>query len=142
MLDALSPYLPSLLGGLLIGLSAGGFYLLSGKVAGVSGVLGGAVLLQRGWWRWGFVGGLAASGVIAAILQRETPPALLALPPVTAIVAGVLAGFGSRLGSGCTSGHGVCGLARLSPRSLVAVLVFMTTAAATVYVVRHVGTGQ
>lgn len=126
-------------GGLLIGLAAAMMALLQGRIAGISGIVGG--LLARpaagdAGWRLAFVVGLLAAPVLFGLFG--------ALPPIrvdagwgTLIVAGLLVGFGSRLGSGCTSGHGVCGLSRLSPRSLVATLSFMSAGFATVFVVRH-----
>lgn len=141
MAEWLIPYLSPLAGGALIGLAAGGLYIFTGRIAGVSGALGGAILLERGWWRWAFLAGLIGAGIIAALRGQAAPPALLALGAPTLIVSGLLVGLGARIGSGCTSGHGVCGLARFSPRSLAAVLTFMSTAAATVYVARHLGLG-
>ena len=131
--------LSALLGGLLIGLSAALLVLCNGRIAGISGIIGG--LLQRPnpgdiGWRVTFGLGL----VLAPVLYR----ALAALPAsqidaswAVLLLAGVLVGYGARLGSGCTSGHGVCGLSRLSPRSLVATLTFMATGFITVYAVRH-----
>ena len=131
--------LAALSGGLLIGLSATVLLLGNGRIAGVSGIVGG--LLQRYKagdfaWRVAFVLGL----VLAPVLYRlfaEQPESRIDASWVMLVVAGVLVGFGSRLGSGCTSGHGVCGLSRLSPRSLVATATFMTTGFVAVYVVRH-----
>lgn len=131
--------LTALCGGLLIGLSATVLLLLNGRIAGVSGIVGG--LLQRYKagdfaWRVAFVLGL----VLAPVLYRlfaELPESRIDTGWAMLVVAGVLVGFGSRLGSGCTSGHGVCGLSRLSPRSLVATATFMTTGFVAVYVVRH-----
>ena len=131
--------LTALCGGLLIGLSATVLLLLNGRIAGVSGIVGG--LLQRYKagdfaWRVAFVLGL----VLAPVLYRlfaELPESRIDAGWAMLVVAGVLVGFGSRLGSGCTSGHGVCGLSRLSPRSLVATATFMTTGFVAVYVVRH-----
>ena len=131
---------PALLGGVLIGLAASLFMLLNGRVAGISGIFAGALRPVRGdfAWRLLYVSGLVGGGIVTALLF----PALAAkstvdvrLPMV--IVGGVLVGFGARLSNGCTSGHGVCGLARLSPRSIVATVTFMATAAATVFVARH-----
>ncbi|MDQ0561566.1 putative membrane protein YedE/YeeE [Rhizobium mesoamericanum] len=132
-------YLWPLFGGLLIGLSAALFLLLDGRIAGISGLTASAL----GWASAGisplgvgFIGGIAAGAAIAftyirhAELTIESSPMLL-------IAGGLLVGFGTRLGSGCTSGHGVCGLARLSPRSIVATATFMLVAAATVYAMRH-----
>ncbi|CCM75299.1 YeeE/YedE family protein [Rhizobium mesoamericanum] len=132
-------YLWPLSGGLLIGLSAALYLLLDGRIAGISGLTASAL----GWASAGisplgvgFIGGIAAGATIAftyirhAELTIESSPMLL-------IAGGLLVGFGTRLGSGCTSGHGVCGLARLSPRSIVATATFMLVAAATVYAMRH-----
>ena len=131
--------LTALSGGLLIGLSAAVLLLCNGRIAGISGIVGG--LLQRYKagdfaWRVAFVLGL----VLAPVLYRlfaELPESRIDAGWAMLVVAGVLVGFGSRLGSGCTSGHGVCGLSRLSPRSLVATSTFMTTGFVAVYVVRH-----
>ena len=131
--------LAALSGGLLIGLSATVLLLFNGRIAGVSGIVGG--LLQRYKagdlaWRVAFVLGL----VLAPVLYRffaELPESRIDAGWAMLVVAGVLVGFGSRLGSGCTSGHGVCGVSRLSPRSLVATATFMTTGFVAVYVVRH-----
>ena len=131
--------LSALFGGLLIGLSAAVLLLCNGRIAGISGIVGG--LLQRYKagdfaWRVAFVLGL----VLAPVLYRlfaELPESRIDAGWAMLVVAGVLVGFGSRLGSGCTSGHGVCGVSRLSPRSLVATATFMTTGFVAVYVVRH-----
>ena len=125
-------------GGALIGLSASLFWSLNGRVAGISGI-SSAALFERGRERWvslAFLLGLLIAGVgFAAFTQRVPAPRQPLLPLVA---AGLLVGFGTRLGGGCTSGHGVCGLSRFSTRSLVAVLTFMMTGALTVFVVRHV----
>ncbi len=128
----------ALAGGLLIGLAAALFVLLNGRIAGISGILGGLLRPVRGdvGWRLAFVGGLLVAPWLYALLV--TP----ALATVDAgwgqvLLAGLLVGMGTRLGSGCTSGHGVCGLSRLSLRSLVATLCFMGTGFLTVYVMRH-----
>jgi uncharacterized membrane protein YedE/YeeE len=135
--DAFTPW-SSLAGGVLIGLSAALLILGSGRVAGISGIVGG--LLKPGGpdttWRLAFLGGL-----LVAPLMWRLFAALPEAQPVAGggmlVVAGLLVGIGTRYGSGCTSGHGVCGLSRLSPRSLVATLAFMGAGFATVYVVRH-----
>jgi hypothetical protein len=129
----------SLSGGLLIGLAAGIFILFSGRIAGVSGILGGLLVPSRGdaAWRVAFLAGLIFSPVIYRTLFALPDINIAASLPVL-IVAGLLVGFGTRLGSGCTSGHGVCGLSRLSPRSLIATIVFMTAGFMTVFMVRHV----
>lgn len=132
--------LAGLAGGAMIGLGAAVMLYFNGRIAGISGVLGG--MLQKvnsdTLWRLAFVVGIPA-GVLLATLLRGTPLTIeLEASPPLLIIAGLLVGFGTRLGSGCTSGHGVCGLARLSPRSMVATGTFMVVAAITVYVMRHV----
>lgn len=132
-----------LAGGALIGLSAATYLLLGGRIAGISGLLASAVGLQRGGSRTlglAFIAGMLL-GTAAAIAWIRTPQIVIEASTPILVVAGLLVGFGTRLGSGCTSGHGVCGLARLSPRSIVATLVFMAVAAATVFVMRHVLNG-
>ena len=128
----------AILGGALIGLSASLFWSLNGRVAGISGILGGA-LFEHGRERWvrvSFLIGLLIAGVAFALFTSRIAAPELPLAPLA--MAGLLVGFGTRLGGGCTSGHGVCGLSRFSTRSLVAVITFMVTAALTVFVVRHV----
>ena len=129
----------ALFGGILIGLAATWLLWLNGRVAGVSGIAGGVLLPRRGdvAWRVAFLAGLiGAAGaylhfVPGASVPRGDSSRLVLL------AAGLLVGFGTRMGNGCTSGHGVCGLGRLSTRSLVAVTTFMATAIGTTYVVRH-----
>ena len=130
----------AVLGGALIGLASGALLFFNGTLAGVSGILAGALRGRRrgSWWQWAFVAGLLAGGLVLRLVRPEVfadPP--LARTPLLGI-AGVLVGFGARVGNGCTSGHGVCGIARGSRRGLVATLTFMTTAAVTVYLVDHV----
>jgi uncharacterized membrane protein YedE/YeeE len=126
-------------GGLLIGLSAAIYLLLNGRIAGISGLAASAV----GWTGSGisplgvgFLVGILGGAAAAFTLLRHAEFAITASPPLL-VVGGLLVGFGTRLGSGCTSGHGVCGLARLSPRSIVATATFMIVAAATVFITRH-----
>ncbi len=128
----------SLAGGALIGLAASGMILVNGRIAGISGIIGGLVravpLDVR--WRLAFLTGLLS----APLLYRQVavlPPLQIATPWPMLVVAGLLVGAGARFGAGCTSGHGVCGLARGSPRSLVATLIFMTAGAVVVYLQRH-----
>lgn len=132
--------LPSLLGGVLIGLAATILLAWNGRIAGISGILGGVLLPKSGEvsWRAVFLAGLVAGGFLLRVIYPSAFPAEASgsLPVIAA--AGLLVGFGTRLGSGCTSGHGVCGLSRLSARSLVATLTFMATGALTVFVVHHV----
>ncbi|MEE7459840.1 hypothetical protein MPAR168_17940 [Methylorubrum populi] len=131
-------YLPSFAGGLLIGLSAAMLILLNGRVAGVSGILAG--LGRPGGLRWladgAFLLGLMLGPVAFAGLTGAWPQMRIAASLPILALAGLLVGFGTRLGSGCTSGHGVCGLARLSPRSLAAVLTFLASGVLTVTLVR------
>jgi uncharacterized membrane protein YedE/YeeE len=129
--------LQSLLGGGLIGASAAGLLLVNGRIAGVSGVLADATASKPGPWRWGFLAGLAATGLAAGQLGIAVPAAFHDQSFWALGLAGLLVGVGTRLGSGCTSGHGVCGLANLSPRSLAATLVFMSVAGAVVFATHH-----
>jgi len=126
----------SLAGGVLIGLAAAMLVLLNGRIAGISGIVGGLVAARRGdaAWRVAFVLGLFAAPLV--MLLYATAPRIDA-GAGTLAVAGLLVGLGTSYGSGCTSGHGVCGLSRLSPRSLVATAAFMAAGVATVYLARH-----
>ncbi len=126
-------------GGLLVGLAAAWLILVDGRILGASGVLGGLVPPRAGDWAWriALLAGLIAAPLAARLLFAPLPPAIDA-DAATLVVGGLLVGFGTRLGNGCTSGHGVCGLARLSPRSFVATAAFMATGFLTVFVVRHV----
>ncbi|WP_455274509.1 YeeE/YedE family protein [Rhizobium herbae] len=131
-------FLWPLSGGLLIGLSAALYLLLNGRVAGISGLTASAIGLTDAGISWlgvGFIGGILAGAALASALIRQ-PELTITASPVLLIAGGLIVGFGTRLGSGCTSGHGVCGLARLSPRSMIATATFMAVAALTVFVVR------
>ena len=134
----MSTYLPPLAGGLLIGLSAAMLLLLNGRIAGISGLVAG--LGRPGGGRRfadaAFLLGLVLGPPVFALLAGHWPEMRIAASLPVLALAGLLVGFGTRLGSGCTSGHGVCGLARLSPRSIVAVLVFLATGMLTVTAVR------
>lgn len=132
-----------LLGGALIGLSASLLLWANGRVAGISGVVGSLLAPIRGdiSWRALFFGGLLAGGLLLAWLRPVSfaAPASLSLGGgALLVVAGLLVGFGSRLGNGCTSGHGVCGISRGSTRSIAATLTFMATGVLTVFLARHV----
>lgn len=129
----------SLGGGALIGLAAALFLLLNGRIAGISGIVGPLLRPRRGdlAWRLAFVAGLLAAPTFYALVA-SVPLAHIDAAPSVLIGAGLLVGVGTRYGAGCTSGHGVCGLSRLSPRSLVATVVFMAAGFATVFVIRHV----
>ncbi len=128
----------SLAGGMLIGLSAALFILFNGRIAGISGILGGLLHPVRNdrLWRLAFLGGLIAAPLAFGMLA-PLPAVQVEAGNLTLIVAGLLVGIGTRYGSGCTSGHGVCGISRLSPRSLVATAAFMAAGFATVFIVRH-----
>lgn len=128
----------ALLGGVLIGLAAALFVLFNGRIAGVSGIVGGFLRPQRGdlGWRVAFVGGLLVAPLFYALVL-PLPELRIEAGSLQIIVAGLLVGIGTRYGAGCTSGHGVCGISRLSPRSVVATLVFMAAGFATVFVLRH-----
>lgn len=132
--------LGGLIGGALIGLAAVLLLALNGRIAGISGILGGLITSTgRGdrFWRCAFIFGLLAGAGLYAFTCGGLPLKLQASGP-TLLVAGLLVGVGTRLGSGCTSGHGVCGLARRSPRSLLATMIFMVAAALTVFLTRHI----
>jgi hypothetical protein len=130
----------ALFGGALIGLSAALLMVLTGRIAGISGIVGGCLVGSAGErdWRLAFIVGLIAAPILGALVNL--PLALPRMPDswILIAVAGFLVGFGARMGGGCTSGHGVCGIARLSPRSLTATAVFMTTGFVVVFLVRHV----
>jgi uncharacterized membrane protein YedE/YeeE len=130
--------LASLAGGLLIGVATALFVLFNGRIAGISGILGGLLALPKGdsAWRVAFLLGLVASPLVFVLFQ-PLPAVQVDAGTGTLVAAGLLVGLGTRYGSGCTSGHGVCGLSRLSPRSLVATAAFMLAGFATVFVVRH-----
>jgi uncharacterized protein len=135
------PFAQAAVGGILIGLASWLLLASLGRVAGISGIAAGALSpapqadTQERAWRWAFLAGLVGMGAVAAALLHT--PAIATRPLPLLIVAGLLVGFGTVLGSGCTSGHGVCGLGRRSMRSLVATLVFMGTGAATVLIAAY-----
>ena len=126
----------ALLGGALIGIAATLLYAGIGRIAGISGIVNNAIeRRQERGWRLAFLAGLLAAAAAWFAWSGEAPRNDFPLPWLLA--AGLLVGFGTRLGNGCTSGHGICGLARLSRRSLAAVLTFMASGIASVYVIRH-----
>lgn len=132
--------LSALIGGSLIGLSAVLFMLLNGRIAGVSGIAGGLIAPVAGDWQWrlAFVLGLICGPLVFMALGGQLPDIQFPVSSTFALAAaGLIVGFGTRLGGGCTSGHGVCGVSRLSPRSIVATVAFMFTGFATVYIIRH-----
>lgn len=128
----------ALLGGLLIGLASAMVVLLNGRIAGISGILGGLLRPTKGdlSWRIAFLLGLIVAPLVFSVVA-PLPDVQVDADMTALIVAGLLVGIGTRYGSGCTSGHGVCGLSRLSPRSLVATLAFMLAGFVTVFIVRH-----
>ena len=133
---------PALAGGVLLGAAAGLLIVLNGRILGISDIIGGLITPKMGeiTWRITFLAGMAAAPWVFSLLA---PAGYLQAPRMDTdlgllIVAGLLVGLGSRYGSGCTSGHGVCGLSRLSPRSLIATATFMATGFITVYLMRHV----
>jgi uncharacterized protein len=130
---------PSLLGGILLGLAAALYVHLHGRILGISGIISGLLHPKVGdvIWRLAMISGLLSSPFWAAWLFDMHPIQVIDADWMAVIIAGVLVGFGSAYGSGCTSGHGICGLSRLSPRSLVATLSFMLTGFITVFVIRH-----
>jgi len=127
------------IGGVIIGLAVAMFVLVNGRIAGISSIVGGLLRSAAGdaSWRIAFVAGLIAAPLCFATVMT-LPPVVIEASYPTLIVAGLLVGIGTRYGAGCTSGHGVCGISRLSPRSIVATLSFMAAGVATVFVVRHV----
>lgn len=128
----------SLAGGMMIGIAAAILLLLAGRIAGISGIVGGLFRLQRGdvAWRLAFVAGLMLAPFVWQLFQA-LPPIQIDTSYAVMALAGLIVGLGTRYGSGCTSGHGVCGLSRLSPRSIVATLTFITAGVVTVYFIRH-----
>ncbi|MHB2205340.1 YeeE/YedE family protein [Methylobacterium sp. CM6257] len=137
-MDGFTP-LSATLGGLMIGASAALFLLLNGRIAGISGIFGGLLAWpsRETGWRIAFLAGLVLAPLVYAGLGGSLPPVTVATSFPLLVFAGLLVGFGARLGAGCTSGHGVCGIGRGSPRSIVATGTFMAVAIATVFVARH-----
>lgn len=129
----------SLAGGILLGLASALFILLNGRILGISGIVGGLLRPKAGdtGWRIAFVLGMLVAPGMYWLLTGAAVPATIDASWGTVVLAGLLVGVGTRYGAGCTSGHGVCGLSRLSPRSLVATLTFMAAGFVTVFVLRH-----
>ena len=129
----------ALAGGALIGISAALFILFNGRIAGISGIIGGLFrpVMHDAGWRIAFTLGLILAPIIW-LLFAELPNIQIDATYNLLIVAGVIVGFGARYGSGCTSGHGVCGISHLSPRSIIATLAFMGTGFLTVFIMRHI----
>jgi uncharacterized protein len=137
-MERFTPVSPSI-GGVLIGISATMLWLANGRIAGVSGIVGGLWTGRAGdvAWRIAFAIGLIAAPVLYGMAGGEVPQITVSVPWPLIMIGGLLVGFGTRLGGGCTSGHGVCGLARLSRRLLVATGSFMGTAIVTSFILRH-----
>ena len=129
----------ALLGGLLIGIASALLMVLNGRVAGISGILGGALAgsVADTAWRLAFLAGLIAAPILMIGVGRSVPEPQMPASWLVVVAAGLLVGFGARLGGGCTSGHGVCGIARLSARSIAATAIFMASAIAVVAITRH-----
>ena len=129
----------ALVGGGLIGLASALLMLLNGRIAGISGILGGALTMSAGdrIWRLSFIAGLIVAPIIIGLFGHPLPDPQMPTSWLLIVIAGALVGFGARYGGGCTSGHGVCGIARLSARSIVATAIFMGTAIVVVAIVRH-----
>lgn len=140
MTETLLSLLPALGGGLLIGLAAAALMACNGQILGVSGIAASAMEAEtRGGWRWAFLAGLGSGGVLLVFFAPEAMQVEQARSLPVYLLSGLLVGYGVRLGNGCTSGHGVCGLSRLSPRALCATMTFMASAMLTVWLVKRLG---
>jgi len=130
----------ALLGGLLIGIASALLMLLNGRVAGISGILGGALARSADdkAWRLAFLAGLIVAPILIRVVGQAVPEPQMTANWLVVVAAGLLVGFGARLGGGCTSGHGVCGIARLSARSIAATAIFIASAILVVAITRHV----
>ncbi|HIB83383.1 MAG TPA: YeeE/YedE family protein [Chromatiaceae bacterium] len=142
-MDNFTP-IASLIGGILIGLATAGMLIFNGRIAGVSGIFSGVINASKNdtAWRVAFIGGLMGGGLLTMGFYPEAISSHIDRSVLSVILAGLLVGIGARLGSGCTSGHGVCGIGRLAPRSLVATAVFMTTGVIAAVVVGQVFGGS
>lgn len=138
----MNDYLMALLGGVLIGLAVSLMLLWNGRVTGISGIIYGAAIQpvkNDRAWRWYFVGGLLVGGLMLKLTYPNAFGEGLQSPSWTVVVAGLLVGFGTVLGSGCTSGHGVCGISRWSSRSIIATLTFIVAGVGSVFIFRQLG---
>ena len=131
---------PAFLGGILLGIAAALYVILHGRILGISGIVSGLLSPKEGdiQWRFSLVLGLLSAPILASLFFGLHTMTVIDADWIAIIIAGVLVGFGANYGSGCTSGHGVCGLSRLSPRSLVATVSFMSAGFLIVFVIRHV----
>jgi uncharacterized membrane protein YedE/YeeE len=138
-LEHFTPF-SALLGGGLIGLSAGLLLVTTGRITGISGIVAGMLVRASDGrvWRGLFVAGLILGCGLVRLVSADALPITIAASSAELLVAGLLVGFGTRLANGCTSGHGICGVARLSPRSILATLTFIASGAITVFMMRHV----
>jgi len=129
----------ALLGGGLVGLASVLLMLLNGRIAGISGILGGALAMSAGdkVWRLAFIAGLIVAPIVIGLFGHPLPEPQMPASWLLIVAAGVLIGFGARYGGGCTSGHGICGIARLSARSIAATAIFMASAIIVVAIIRH-----
>jgi uncharacterized membrane protein YedE/YeeE len=134
-------YLLPLTGGILLGLSAIWLLLMLGRVAGISGIVWGSIAGPERGWRWLFLVGLLLGGLLTHTVIGQPVPDKSTAPIWLIAISGLLVGIGTRMGSGCTSGHGVCGLGRRSPRSMAATLTFMTLGIATVFIMQNLMVG-
>lgn len=137
----MNEFLVAFLGGLMLGISVVGYLFINGRIAGISSLIFQTISFKEGFkgsaiW---FVSGLVITPFFYQLAMQ--PDIVLAADPMLLVIAGLLVGFGTRMGSGCTSGHGICGISRLSPRSMLATLTFMAAGIATVYVIRHLLAG-
>ena len=130
---------PALLGGMILGIAAALYVILHGRILGISGIVSGLLRPRKGDWTWrlALLGGILTAPLWSALLFGMHTITIIDADWIAIIIAGLLVGFGAHYGSGCTSGHGICGLSSLSPRSLVATLSFMAAGFITVYVIRH-----
>lgn len=130
---------PALLGGMILGIAAALYVLLHGRILGISGIVSGLLRPRKGDWAWrlALLGGILTAPLWSALLFGMHANTIIDADWIAIVIAGLLVGFGAHYGSGCTSGHGICGLSSLSPRSLVATLSFMAAGFITVYVIRH-----
>jgi uncharacterized membrane protein YedE/YeeE len=132
-------WITGLAGGILIGLSATVLLAFNGRIAGISGMVNNAITFKSSeTWRWLFLAGMVGGTALYEYVLAAQPTPNSQFVPWAMLIGGFVVGFGTRMGNGCTSGHGVCGLGRRSPRSLVAVLTFMATAVLTVFIIRQV----
>lgn len=137
----LGEWITALVGGMIIGIAVSVMLVLNGRVTGISGIVGGLLSPKKGdlQWRFFFVGGLLLGGLCLMLLQREVFSVPEGVSYIQIIAAGLLVGFGTLLGSGCTSGHGVCGISRLSMRSIIATVTFIGAGVMTVLFIRFLG---